>query len=252
MWRQATGMVDKFKNGRYMTDKHKKRNLQASITVEASLCVPVFFIILFSILYEFSILLGVNKSHIRLADAAANYAVYGTKVDTLFSALGGEHVVMWSENNGYEVCFIRYRVKIPFVAGKFAKQRFYQQIVINGYEGKSMCSEEQQSDDKVYITEKGSVYHVYSDCTYLNPSVKRILLKDIEKERNLSGGKYKQCEFCFKSGSTVKSYVYVTNYGDRYHLISKCHGIKRNVRIVRKSEIGDMSECNKCKKRSEN
>lgn len=232
-----------------MEDKLKKINLRASITVEASLCVPVFFIVLFSIFYEFKVLLGINQNHIQLADAASNYAVYGTKVDTLTSVLKGGHIISWSENNGYKICFMKYKTKIPFLAGALTKQRFYQRIVVSEYAGKSMCSEAQQSDDKVYITEKGSVYHVYSDCTYLNPSVQRVLAKSIDKKRNSSGGKYKQCEFCVKSNDALKSYVYITNYGDRYHLIKKCHGIKRNVRTVRKSEINGMPECNKCKER---
>lgn len=249
---QATDMGDSFLYGRCRYDRNRKRKLKvlkASITVEASLCVPVFFIVLFSIFYEFKVLSGVNKNHIKLADAAAAYATYGTKADTITSVLEGGHIIRWSEDDGYKICFMEYRTKIPFVTGAMTKQRFYQKIVVSGYEGKSMCSETEQSEEKVYITEKGSVYHVYSDCTYLNPSVQKILVKDIDKKRNSSGAKYKECEFCFKSNDAFKSYVYITKYGNRYHLEKKCHGIKRNVRTVKRSEIGGMPECNKCKER---
>ncbi|MBU5478298.1 hypothetical protein KQI69_03670 [Eubacterium sp. MSJ-13] len=238
-----------YRDSKDRNEKTDLLELRASVTVEASLCIPVFFVILFSIFYEFNILSGVNKNHIRLADAASDYAVYGMKSDTLISALEGGHIIMWSESNGYKICFMKYKTKIPFVTGALTRQRFYQRMVVSGYEGKSMCSEAKKSDDKVYITEKGRVYHVYPDCTYLNPSVQRILAKEIDKKRNSSGAKYRQCEFCFKSNNDMKTYVYITNYGDRYHLIKKCHGIKRNIRKVRLSEIGGMSECNKCRER---
>lgn len=245
-------MIDEIKYDIHENDKSEKRRewvLSASITVEASLCIPVFFIILFSIFYEFNILSQINKNHIELADAAETYAVYGTKADTLASVLKGDHIIMWSKNNGYEICFMKYKMNIPFVTGILTKQRFYQRIVVSEYKGKSMCSDMQQPDDKVYITENGSVYHTYTDCTYLEPSVHRILQKNIEQKRNLSGGKYKKCEFCFKKDDSLKSYVYITDYGDRYHIAKKCHRIKRNVRMVKRSETGGMPECNKCRER---
>lgn len=230
-------------------NKHKKYFLNASITVEASLCVPVFFIVLFSFFYEFNVLFEVNKNHIQLADAAANYAVYGTKVDTVASLLKKNHVIMWSESDGYNICYMKYGIKNPFVTSIFNKQRIYQRIVISGYEGKSMCEDVQDSEKMVYITERGSVYHVYSDCTYLNPSIQKVLLSIVEKKRNSSGGKYKKCEICYKTDNSLTKYVYITTYGDRYHLNKKCHGIKRNIRKVKISEIGGMSECSKCKER---
>lgn len=223
--------------------------LKASITVEASLCIPVFFLIIFSLFYEFNILFGVNKNHIQLSDAAKRYAVYGTKASTVLSVLGGENIIMWSENNGYKVCFIKEKKKIPFATGAIIKQRIYQQIVVNSYEGKSMCPDGDWSEEYVYITETGHVYHTHSDCTYLKPSIKRVAVKIIDKQRNLSGAKYKKCEHCFRKGDVSNSYVYITDYGDRYHVSKQCSGIKRNIRKVKKSEIEGMPECNKCKER---
>ena len=209
----------------------------------------MFFLIVFSLYYEFNILFGVNKNQIILSESAGNYAVHGKKTDTIISALRGENIVMWSENDGCKVCFMDYSKKNPYGLGAVIKQRFYQQMAVSGYEGKSMCSDENLGEEEVYITETGRVYHIYPDCTYLKPSIVRVLARDIGNRRNLSGGKYKKCEYCFKKGEITKSYVYITDYGDRYHLSKKCSGIKRNVKKVRKSEIGGMSECNKCRER---
>ena len=228
----------------------QKLKMKGSITVEAALCIPLFFLVVFSLFYQFNILFAVNQNQIKLSEAVGNYAVYGKKTDTITSALHGGNIIMWSENDGHKVCFMNYLMENPFVFGAVVKQRFYQQAVVNNYEGKSMCCDEDLGDE-VYITETGSVYHTYSDCTYLNPSLVRVLTKDISNRRNLSGGKYKKCEYCFKKGHISKSYVYITDYGDRYHLSKKCSGIKRNIKKVRKSETGGMPECNKCRERRE-
>lgn len=226
-----------------------EKKIRASITVEASFCLPIFFLTLFSLFYEFNVLFGVNKNHIRLSDAAKNYAVYGTKADTIVSVFDAENIVMWSENGGYKVCCINYKKNVPFGVKAVINHRIYQQIVVNSFEGKSMCSDENLSEEDVYITETGRVYHTHSDCTYLKPSVVRVMTKNIESMRNLSGAKYKKCEYCFRKESVPKTYVYITDYGDRYHLSKQCSGIKRNVKKVNKSETGGMPECNKCKER---
>ena len=41
------------------------KNIKASITVEASFCVPIFFLVLFSLLYEFNILFGINENYAK-------------------------------------------------------------------------------------------------------------------------------------------------------------------------------------------
>lgn len=230
-------------------NKQKKWDLKASVTVEASLSVPLFFIMVFSFFYEFNVLFEVNKNHIQLADAAADYSVYGTKTDTLKSIFGDSHIIMWSENEGYKICFMRYKMKNPVLSGRFTNHRIYQRIVLSDYKGKSMCSDAEESERTVYITESGSVYHEYSDCTYLNPSIQRVSVKIIDKKRNSSGEKYKKCEFCYRTEDGLNTYVYITTYGDRYHCTKKCHGIKRYVRKVKISEIGGMPECSKCKGR---
>ena len=225
--------------------KNYEKNLRASITVEASFCVPLFFLILLSLFYEFNVLFGINKNHIQLSQAAENYSVYRTKADTISSVLGGKNIIFWSEKDGYKLCFMNYKKEIPFGIGAVVKQKIYQQMVVNDYEGKSMCSDN-ADEMEVYITETGRVYHLYTDCTYLKPSVSRILYKNVTYQRNMAGGKYKECEYCFRKNDIIKSYVYITDYGDRYHLSKKCSGIKRNIKRVKKSEIGDMPECNKC------
>ena len=48
----------------------------------------------------------------------------------------------------------------------------------------------------VYITEHGEVYHSNYYCTYLNPSVHRILVNQVSSARNKGGATYKKCHRC--------------------------------------------------------
>lgn len=243
------------------------KNIKASITVEASFCVPIFFLVLFSLLYEFNILFGINENYAKLYDAADRYAIYSHDTnennsdkseysyekirmltDNIASFLNGKNIINWTDKGGYKVCYMKYKKKVPFGMAGFG-QNFYHQMVVSEYAGKSMLTDETAGDEDVYITETGKVYHTHSDCTYLKPSVKRVFADKIDGMRNLSGGKYKRCEHCLKYSKTVGTYIYITDYGDRYHMSGHCSGIKRNIKKVKKSKVGGMSECNKCMER---
>ena len=138
-------------------NKQKKWDLKASVTVEASLCVPLFFIMVFSFFYEFNVLFEVNKNHIQLADAAADYSVYGTKTDTLKSIFGNSHIIMWSENEGYKICFMRYKMKNPVLPGRLTNHRIYQRIVLVIIREK-VCVLMQKSQREPFILQKAEVF----------------------------------------------------------------------------------------------
>ena len=71
--------------------------------------------------------------------------------------------------------------------------------------------------------------------------------KSVPSRRNSSGGKYKSCEKCCRDIEAEDiSNVYITTYGDRYHIVNNCPGLKRDIRRVKKSEIGDLPACSKC------
>jgi len=43
--------------------------------------------------------------------------------------------------------------------------------------------------------------------------------------------------------------VYITSYGDRYHYDKNCSGLKRSIRSIPISQVGSRTLCKKCKKR---
>lgn len=95
----------------------------------------------------------------------------------------------------------------------------------------------------VYVTEYESVYHTSESCTHLDLSVHRGIKTQVEQKRNEYGGKYHACERCGGDSALV----YYTEKGDCYHSQASCSGLKRTVRLVKKSEIQAYIQCERCR-----
>lgn len=220
-----------------------------SVTVEASFCVPIFFLALFSLFYIFQCLYRINYIQDILADSAREYAAFGTKAGAVTAFVDEKIFIIYDEDADIPVCHVSYKMKIPFIGSEIFQLNFYQQMVINKFSGISMAcgSGEDEGADYVYITKSGKVYHCNKECTYLKPSVREIRGNDVSCERNSSGGKYKQCEKCCRDIEALDlARVYITTYGDRYHKTPVCPKIKRDIRRVKKSEISKLPSCSKC------
>lgn len=142
---------------------------------------------------------------------------------------------------------ISYRVE-PFVGvmgfdGFLMSQRYYGKAW-TGYAGSGQVDGSSEEDPMVYVTEKGTVYHLNRGCTYLNPTVESISAEAVSGRRNDSGAKYAPCGICGKSG--IGSEVYITNYGSSYHGLLNCPGLKRTIYTVPLSKVGGRGRCSKC------
>jgi len=219
--------------------------LKGSLTVEASFCATAFFLALFSLLYLFLMLAGMNQTQMRLASAAQQYECFGTKLGTVESLFKQSVLIRWNEEE--EICFAEDIVKLPFLGGDFFQIPLYQQMKISQYQGRSMASNGKDAAEYVYIAEHGRVYHKKQECVYLNPGIQSMEYQRAMKQRNRSGAKYKLCKRCSQTIEfTNSSVVYITPYGDSYHAVKDCSGLKRTVRRVNLSETGNMDACSKC------
>jgi hypothetical protein len=219
-----------------------------SFTVEVAFSAVFFFLALFSLLYLFLMLFGVCRVQMRLASAVQQYECYGTKAGTVEGLLKQQVLIQWDEEK--EICYVQQKREIPFLGGQFFEVLLYQQMKINRYEGESMASAAEAGGEYVYIAENGRVYHTDKGCIYLNPGIQSIRYSRVEFSRNHSGGKYKVCKICSNGEEIVgKTVVYITPYGDSYHLDKACSGLKRTIRKVLLSEIGKMPPCSKCERR---
>ena len=96
-------------------------------------------------------------------------------------------------------------------------------------------------------TPHGLAYHTDINCTYIKKNPVLVSINDLGTLRNASGGKYYPCEICCKYLSNIVGGVYITVYGDRYHVDKKCSAISKDVKEVDISQVGNRRKCSKCK-----
>ncbi len=98
----------------------------------------------------------------------------------------------------------------------------------------------------VYITSQGEVYHNTKTCNYLDLSIQMVNLAEMADLRNENGHKYYACELC-AADISCNNHVLITDYGTFYHNDLTCSGLKRTIYEIPKSEVGNRTECSKCK-----
>ena len=159
------------------------------------------------------------------------------------------------EEDGIVDVVMRYDVEIPIGFPGMTRFRFVQRSRKRGWVGrqKKQAGEEEKEETQewTYVTETGTVYHLYEDCTHIRLSVQGVDYNQVDQCRNENGGKYKPCEKCCRDGKTGAS-VYSAKDGDRYHSTLGCSGLKRQVKKVPKNEAETgMRLCSRCKARQQ-
>jgi len=99
----------------------------------------------------------------------------------------------------------------------------------------------------VYVTEYGEVYHLRRSCAYLDLSIRKVAYVELQNLRNQNGEVYDACEKCGDQGNKLGS-VYITDYGECYHYMLSCGGLKRTIFQKQLSEVGGLPACSKCSK----
>lgn len=143
-----------------------------------------------------------------------------------------------SNNYIYMEIVYQVQVNVPFL-GAF-QTTIKEQIRQRAYLGKCVKPESIE-DEYVYIAENESVYHTTRKCYHISLTVKTVSASALSARY----GNLSPCELCVKNG-VVKSILYVTDEGKRYHYSRLCSGLKRTVSRVKKSECGDLPPCSHC------
>ncbi len=245
-----------------MEEKMKRR---ASLTVEASLILPVFLYAMLFLAYIGKLVIcqdEVQWALTRIArEASAEYGA--THSDKLKSTLYYQtKFAAYMKGSGLTVSFadsqllqhndeidlvVTYRMKLPFSIFAIPAVSMRQRVHTRAFTGVERRQEKKQDERIVYITETGRVYHLTAECTYLKLSISQIQYSDLQEKRNESGGKYKPCERCGADKEREDNMtVWITSYGDRYHTSLSCSGLKRHIREIPLSETGGRSPCGKC------
>jgi hypothetical protein len=245
--------------------------LTGSMTLEAAVIVPALACLFAFVLFFFRMMQVELSVQNALEDTGRTLAVYAAVKDceeeeykvlakSIFltkvqqeenirkyvtgNALG----IIFSESSfsGNDICLkAHYQMKFP--VGLLGKKAFWmsQQTIYRKWTGWRDESGISDEDRFVYIAEQGTVYHKTSACTYLNLSIQSIDQVKVAEYRNESGEKYHQCKYCADKINKFEK-VYITNYGNKYHTVLNCSGIKRTIEMVRLSEVEGKGACSKC------
>lgn len=240
---------------------------RGSITVEAAMAVPVFFLAVVSLLYlmeimavQTSVRSGLQYAGKRAAEEAyaltvtpaalENDVIHAVGADRLDRSiiLGGSGGIQcdgskFSPKTGIGELTAVYQVRLPIPMFKVPPLKYREEMRIKAWVGYEKPELDTDDDRIVYVTENGMVYHRDYHCTYLELSIHAVQSEEIGSLRNNSGGKYYPCEHCMRHGG---SGVYITDTGDRYHSSLSCSGLKRTIYAVPISEVVGKGACSRC------
>lgn len=211
------------------------RKKEGSLTVEASLVVPLFILCIVTLI---GIVVWFQKAEViqlRLSETARIVSIGGYIKD--------KNVDAQNENENDDIV-----LKMPYVMSstimipRVLKPILMQQCVTRKFIGVDKL-EDGDEDEIVYMTPNGSVAHKSSGCTYIKSSLISVEGNSIGSRRNTSGGKYYPCRKCVKEEQNM---YYVTEYGTRYHADLACSVIARNAYPIKLSVLKKVKMCSKC------
>lgn len=250
---------------RKSTSNHSK---EGSLTVEASLVLPIFIfamisIISLSVLLMFQLRLKVVmhevcKEVVERELKGDNFgedeieaeilAMLGSKVLKL-APIEDDLEFFTDVRNDEIVCICaQYNTKLYYDMFGLFKHEFVQRSLLHDFKGyeKGLYGLEYETDEitYVYITEDSEVYHTNRECTHIRLKISPIANEALIGARNNDGKKYKSCEHCHSK--TGDKNLYITPEGDKYHNSLTCSGLKRVVKTVPLSEVSGKRCCTRC------
>lgn len=137
-----------------------------------------------------------------------------------------------------------YKISIPCNFFHLKKIPVFQRARIRGWTGYENTYNTGESEEMVYITQNGSVYHRDRFCTHIRLSITEVSRSQVKNLRNSGGGKYYECELC--GDEPQNATVYITDTGDRYHNSRECSGLRRGVLAVPISQVEGRGPCSRC------
>ena len=207
------------------------KRIKGSMTVEAAFVLPFFIFFMANILCLF-------LSYERYSKTLAN--IHQT---TKLAALACHGISMDSDTVDMSLPvsispFVSEIGFIPSYATAHASVRKW-----TGYDVCSVLTTTEEAE-YVYITEHGSVYHRSLSCRHLNVNIRVVSATEVDSLRNNNHAKYYPCEYCKKGYST--GLMFITPDGNRAHNNAGCSALKRQVKLVKLSEVGARGPCKDC------
>ena len=141
---------------------------------------------------------------------------------------------------------VTYKVQpfVPIVGFRsFRMANRYYGHLWNGYR---LHGETQQteSEDTVYVTETGKVYHEQLNCSHLALAIREVGYGEAYRLRNENGEKYEPCHKCGRG--IAQGTVYITMDGTGIHSNRNCPGLKRTIKTILRKDAGNYRPCRRC------
>lgn len=246
-----------------------KRMLKASLTVEAALAMTVFLLVVTALLNFFFVLRTQIQVQTALEQTGNQLAALPEEASLLTASLvfqghlatsntnadlvvGGAEGISLARSTvmGHEPVIdlvAVYRMRLPFFPEGTVELNLVQRSRKHAFGAANFGSSE--TVDYVYITPQGEVCHESMYCTYLRPKTEEVKFSLVSQLRNQNGSRYEACEFCCdeKGADTV----WITQWGESYHVSAYCRGLWHQVEQVKRSEVADRRMCSKCGKTEE-
>lgn len=217
---------------------------RGSIIIETSLIIPIFIFVFAILLHIILIILNQNNISDNLYEDAKRMS------KDIFDYQTSDNVEIGYESLLTDDDVIRSKkiYSIPMFAWGRYELKCNQTIYFRRWNGETISDENGEKRIVVYITEKGKVFHTRINCTHLLLSIQKVNFNMVEQFKNKNGKSYGECKICIKDSSNVMNEVYITDYGDCYHIDRKCYGILRMIKEIYIEDIGDRKICSRCGK----
>lgn len=261
-----------------LTDRrvHLFAPLQAGLTVEAAVALPVFFLCMMIPLQMCNALGTAARLSEAMAQTAEEMAIgaYAVSEGEDASVLGravtvaaaragtlsragdtngikGLNFLLSAFGSGEETVDLTATWQLKNPTGLFQIPGFFavQRAAVRKWTGRTGSGlhtdhgGDHESSRTVYVAENGTVYHTDPNCTHIHLSIQKVDRSSLGSRRNEYGEKYHPCEHCHGGDGDT---VYITGEGNRYHSSLDCSGLKRTVSEMTLEEAGDLRPCSRC------
>lgn len=210
--------------------------ISGSLTVEAAVILPLFMMAMLTLVSVLDVCRIQIEKQAELAEKAKRLSVYAYMTEEY---LQEEYIDLYEIESCELLVSLIPGYRIPLAL------RGRVHTWTGRSEAECAADADSMAEQMVYVTENQSVYHVHSDCTYLELSIYGVSKGDLSTERNKDGSRYTACEKC--CGEHISAdYYYISDSGEHYHISRDCSGLTRKVKLVPLSEVGHLSVCSRC------
>lgn len=244
-----------------------RKKVQAALTVEAAVLVPIFVWALCTMMGVLDCyrIQSIVKSSIHQSAMELGMYAYSTDKrndgmdivnsafcvayaqvnlpemeDNITVSMVGSH---YKDNTVTLVATIKYRFPISLFPVPEVKMLNISEV--NSWVGEVYGDDDLSSVtyEMVYVTENRSVYHTSASCSHIDIHV-------YETKKRAINTKYKPCHKCCEEQVIEKNeLVFYTKNGECYHITNNCSSLKRIVQMVEISQVRGLPLCERCEKR---